>query len=81
MTCIHLQEMFQLCKDNELRISSADLVHIVCKQCQKDEVCPTLLLEQYESRHPEQQLDSETNTASPDIKEVKQDGYRCERKI
>ena len=73
MTCNHLQELFQLCKDSELRISSADLVHVICKQCQQEEVCPMLLLEQYEARHPRQQIDNETSAASPGIKEAKHD--------
>lgn len=55
MTCVHLQQLVQLCKTSQLKLSSSDLIHIVCKQCNQDEVCPSMLVEEYESRHPEQQ--------------------------
>lgn len=54
MTCSHLQQLFQLCQNSELKLSSSDLIHIVCKQCGKEEVCPSVLVEDYDSRHPEQ---------------------------
>ena len=52
MTCVHLKKLFQLCDDNELKFSSGDLVRIVCKQCQQQEVCPSLLLDQGEAEEP-----------------------------
>ena len=51
MTCVHLKQLFQLCQDNNLRLSSADLVHVVCQQCGKEEVCPSVLMENYETTH------------------------------
>ncbi len=53
MTCVHLQRLFQLCEENHLRFSSADLVHVVCDQCQRDEVCPSMLMDQFETKHPD----------------------------
>lgn len=65
MTCVHLRQLFELCDENELRFSSSDLVHIVCKQCQRQEVCPSVLLDEYKSRHPElESEESKDNTAS-----------------
>lgn len=60
MTCKHLRQLFQLCDDNELRFSSSDLVHIVCKQCEKEEVCPSVLLDEYETEHPETVKETES---------------------
>ncbi len=50
MNCIHLQKLFQLCDENDLRFSSSDLVHIVCKKCQQKEVCPSVLVDEYEAQ-------------------------------
>ena len=43
MTCIHLRELYQLCRNENLKLSSSDLIHIVCQQCGEQEVCPSLL--------------------------------------
>ena len=51
MTCIHLQQLYQLCQKNDLKLSSSDLIHIVCKQCNKEEVCPSVLAAEYDSDH------------------------------
>jgi len=50
MTCVHLQQLYQLCQLNHLKISSSDLVHLVCEKCGKTEVCPSMLSEEYEAR-------------------------------
>lgn len=54
MTCNHLQQLFQLCDKNGLKVSSLDLVHFVCKQCGTKEVCPAVLSDEYEALHPEE---------------------------
>lgn|GEM_PF-4100080 len=46
MTCIHLRELYQLCQSEHLKLSSSDLIHIVCQQCDEQEVCPSLLTDQ-----------------------------------
>ena len=51
--CIHLMQLYQLCQDSQLKLSSTDLIHVICKQCQKEEVCPSVLMEEYEEHHPE----------------------------
>jgi len=50
MTCEHLQQLFHLCQTSQLKLSSSDLIHIVCKQCDREEVCPSVLVEQFELR-------------------------------
>jgi len=48
MTCTHLKQLYQLCRDSQIQLSSTDLIHIVCKQCEKIEVCPSVLFEEYD---------------------------------
>ena len=48
MTCVHLQELYQLCRTQDLKFSGTDLLRIVCKQCQKQEVCPSVLFDEAE---------------------------------
>ena len=54
MTCIHLRELYQLCQSKSLKLSSSDLIHIVCQQCGEQEVCPSLLTKESEEA-PENQ--------------------------
>lgn len=53
MTCVHLQQLVQLCQESQLQLSSSDLIHIVCQQCGKQEVCPSMLVADYEKLHPD----------------------------
>ena len=54
MVCEHLKQLYQLCETQQLRFSGSDLVRIVCKQCEQDETCPSMLYEEYEDKHPEE---------------------------
>jgi hypothetical protein len=65
MPCIHLRQLYELCDENKLHFSSSDLVRIICKQCEKEEVCPAVLIDDYEtlqSRHEETSEESSPNT-------------------
>jgi hypothetical protein len=53
MTCVHLKKLYDLCADEQLKIGSGDLVRIVCTQCGEQDVCPSMLMEEYEATHPE----------------------------
>jgi len=53
MTCVHLKKLYEICDENQLQFSSSDLVRIVCRQCEQEEVCPSVLVSNYESQHPE----------------------------
>jgi len=53
MTCVHLQQLFRLCKENDLKIASSDLIRVVCRQCNEQEVCPAMLAEEYDARAPQ----------------------------
>ena len=54
MTCTHLNQLYQLCKDNRLKLSGSDLIHIVCQQCGEQDVCPSVLLEEFEAKEPDE---------------------------
>jgi hypothetical protein len=53
MSCKHLKELYDICQTHSLKLSSSDLIRIVCPQCGVEEVCPSLLAEEYETRHHE----------------------------
>ena len=57
MACIHLQRLFELCQEHDLRfqLSSSDLVRIVCHECGDKEVCPSVLTDEYDDK-PQPQL-------------------------
>lgn len=50
MTCVHLRELYQLCEQNDLKLGGSDLVHIFCKQCGEQEVCPSILMDEYDAQ-------------------------------
>lgn len=57
MSCAHLKKLFDMCLQEDIKIGGTDLVRIVCNQCGAEEVCPTMLMEEYEAMHPEGQDD------------------------
>lgn len=50
MICDHLQKLFEVCEQNQIRLGSSDLIRIVCTQCQREETCPSALLTEIEQR-------------------------------
>lgn len=48
MACVHLNQLYQLCRESQVHLSSTDLIHIVCRQCKQEEVCPSVLYEEYD---------------------------------
>jgi len=53
MTCVHLQQLYRLCREHDLKLGSSDLIHIVCNQCGVQDVCPSMLTDEYDARHPQ----------------------------
>ncbi|MCH8044993.1 MAG: hypothetical protein IID44_14885 [Planctomycetes bacterium] len=51
MTCIHLKELFSVCETHHLKLTSTDIVRIVCPQCHLEEVCPSVYSLEYDERH------------------------------
>jgi hypothetical protein len=56
MPCKHLHELYALCQSHQLKLSSSDLIRIVCPKCGVEEVCPSMLMEHYEAQHPSAEL-------------------------
>lgn len=54
MPCEHLKQLYQLCLDQKLKLSGSDLVRIVCEQCGEQEVCPSMLWDEYDAREAAQ---------------------------
>ncbi len=54
MTCKHLKDLYEVCQTHQLKLSSTDLIRIVCPQCGVEEVCPSVLNDEYEVRHHEE---------------------------
>ena len=44
MACIHLQQLYDLCREHEIKLGGSDLIHLFCEQCGKQEVCPSMLV-------------------------------------
>ena len=60
MTCVHLRKLYQLCQDEGLRLGGTDLIRIVCHQCGEQEVCPSVLIDEYEGKgHDNGETDDE----------------------
>ena len=51
MVCHHLKELYELCETHQLRIAGSDLIRIVCKTCDQHEVCPSMLMDEYDARY------------------------------
>jgi len=62
MPCSHLKELYEVAQKHDLRIAASDAVHIVCRQCDEQETCPTALTdgEQVVSLHQPPQQDRVT---------------------
>lgn len=60
MVCVHLKQLYQLCQEQQLRLSGSDLIHVVCKQCGEQEVCPSILTDEYDAPPPTDAAHSRT---------------------
>lgn len=50
MACVHLVKLYQLCQQEGIRIGGPDLIHLVCEQCGEKEVCPSVLMDEYDAQ-------------------------------
>ncbi len=63
MMCEHIKQLFQLCEEHDLKLSSSDIIRISCQECQRIEVCPATLADEYESREAQpHSLDNQDGT-------------------
>lgn len=63
MTCTHLQQLYKLCREYDLKLAGSDLIRVVCPQCGAQEVCPSNLMDQ---------CDSDTSPSSDEDKAASQ---------
>ncbi len=50
MVCTHLSELYQLCEKHQLRLGGSDLIRLICRQCEQEETCPSVLMDEYDAR-------------------------------
>jgi hypothetical protein len=50
MTCVHLQKLYKLCQEHDLKLGGSDLIRVFCHQCSEQEVCPSTLMDEYDVR-------------------------------
>jgi hypothetical protein len=58
MACIHLQKLYKLCQEQDLKLSGSELIRVVCLQCGEQEVCPSMLMDEYDAKEPEPTIDA-----------------------
>ena len=51
MVCTHLKQLYDLCETHQLKMAGSDLIRIVCKTCNEHEVCPSMLMDEYDARY------------------------------
>ena len=64
MSCVHLRRLYQLCEDEDIKLASTDLLHIVCTQCGVKETCPSMFMDEFEpdeKDHPGDETRDDTN--------------------
>ena len=54
MTCVHLRQLYDLCQQHDLKLAGVDLIHVVCNQCGEQEVCPSMLTDEYDAKQAQQ---------------------------
>ena len=69
MICVHVKKLYQLCEQEGLKLSSADLIHIVCNECGVKEVCPSMLADEYDGDKQRQQTPDESVAHDPATKD------------
>lgn len=62
MTCTHLRQLFQLCREHDMKIAGSDLVRVVCNQCGVQEVCPSTWADEYDAKHGPDEVDPDEPT-------------------
>ncbi len=61
MPCVHLRELYAVCQSHDLKLTSGDLIRIVCPQCGVVETCPSVYALEYDAKteHPAPQTGKE----------------------
>ena len=61
MTCVHLQQLYKLCQEHDLKLGGSDLIRVVCRQCGEQEVCPSTLTDEYDAIQSQSVHDTSTS--------------------
>ena len=61
MPCKHLHELIEMCERNNLKLSSSDLIRMVCPSCGVEEECPSTLCDEYDATHREEKAGSDSD--------------------
>lgn len=64
MTCEHVKELYQLCQSHNLKLTSGDLIRIVCPHCGVAEVCPSVYSAEYDAAHEAEPSGTESSAAA-----------------
>jgi hypothetical protein len=48
MPCQHQAQLYQLLEKTGVKLASSDVIRITCHQCGEIEVCPAVMLDEYE---------------------------------
>ncbi len=64
MPCVHLRQLIQLCEDHRLKLGGPEVIHLVCHQCGQQEVCPDMLMDEYDAR--QEKVESAADVDPPD---------------
>jgi hypothetical protein len=48
---MHLKHLYDYCQTHQVKLSSSDLIRIICPECGVDEVCPSVIAAEYDVRH------------------------------
>jgi hypothetical protein len=48
MPCQHQTQLYQLLEKTGVKLASSDVIRITCRQCGEIEVCPSVMLDEYE---------------------------------
>jgi hypothetical protein len=64
MVCDHLKQLYQLCLDQKIRLGGSDLIHFVCQQCGRQDVCPSNLRDESDAGDAASAAGGQTKSAA-----------------
>ena len=63
MTCVHLQKLYKLCQEHDLKLGGSDFIRVFCHQCGEHEVCPSTLMDEYDAKQAPPVIDTKKKKA------------------
>lgn len=65
MLCKHLKEFYDYVHENRIRLSSMDMIHIVCEECNAEDTCPAIPEEHYDAYTHRKDKDAKIDELRP----------------